>query len=217
MALITTEITPTLFKVPFTGPPDVARRGTTIARAECIYSTNSGSWPAAGVGNDKRLDIDMQLPVNFAYLCTDLSLQIRSPAGDLVYANNHGSVEFKPDPSTAGIAPDYRLLKSEFWSGSTIGYQGWNTTISAAYVASESNIVTTDASDDLGAYKNYGVDRLPTYLLFPYTDTKYQSSVTATINSPLDGDGAYSIYFFCRFVQYDISQAYDWAPNSPVI
>jgi len=217
MALITTEITPKLFKVPFTGPPDVARRGTTVARAECIYSTNSGSWPAAGAGNDKRLDIDMQLPVNFAYLCTDMSLQVRSPSGDLVYANNHGSVAFKPDPSTGGISPDYRLLKSEFWSGSSVGYQAYDVTTAAAQVLVESNTISTDATDAVTSSKIYKVDDLPTYLLFPYTDTRYQSSVTATLESVLENSSANSVFFFARFVQYDISQAYDWAPNSPVI
>jgi len=217
MASVLTTITPKLFKVPFTGPPDIARRGSTIARAELLFTVNSGDWPAPGTGNDKRLDIDLDLPKDFAYLCTDLSLMIEGASGGFVYANNHGDIQFNSDPSTNGSAPDYRLLKSEFWSGTDPGYTGPTTTVANSIVRNESQIIGTDASDTLTTRKIYAPQSLPGYLLFPYTDTRYQSTVKVKLESVLDADGANSFFFFARFVQYDIAQAYNWAPGSPVL
>ncbi|AXH79368.1 MAG: hypothetical protein [Circular genetic element sp.] len=215
MALVTTTLTPKLFKVPFTGPGELQRRGGAAARAELYFSINSGAWPAATAGNDRKLEIPMALPKDFAYLCTDASLQLRT-AANYTYANNQAEMEFVPDPSTNGFAPYYCNLIAEYWSGSSVGGTP-GITSGNSLVSAESNNVEGDPADPIKSTKTYGAKNLPGFLLFPYTDTRYQSNVKCSVSDTVDTGYAATAFFLARFVQYDISQAYNWAPNSPIL
>ncbi len=213
MATITTTLDPVVYMTPFTGPTTLSRIGTSIARSELRYYVNSGDWPAPGASNNKKLKIEIDLPKDYAYLCTDVSLQVR---GDpTVYANNQGDIAFNSDPGTAGTAPDYRTLVADFWTGSSPGAQSTAITTSAAQVRYEAAIVSKD-SVNLESRKNYVPKSLPSYLLFPFTDTRYQSEVNVALEDGTSNSVAYTIFYFARFIQYDISQVYNWAPNSPV-
>ena len=211
MATVATTLEPEAHSQPFTRPPDSLTRGTSIARGELRYYVNSGTWTAPGAGNDKRLNIDMSLPKDFAYLCTDMSLQIRNSYYYLT-ANNLADIEFNADPGTAGTAPDYRTLRADNWSGSNaFDADG------SDYLLRDVNTIKTSAGTDGNTRKNYVPTSLPSYLLFPFTDTRYQSTVSIQLEDITPNSPAYTVYFFVRFVQYDISQVYNWAPNSPVI
>ena len=211
MATISTTLDPEAHTQPFTRPPDLATRGTTIARGELRYYVNSGAWGAPGAGNDKRLNIDMSLPKDFAYLCTDMSLQVRS-ASYYMSANQQADIEFNADPGVSGTAPDYRTLKADNWTGSNAF-----AAVGADYNLQYANTIKQSAGTSGSSRKNYVPISLPTYLMFPFTDTRYQSTVSIQLDDIGVNTGAYSVFFFVRFVQYDISQVYNWAPNSPVI
>lgn len=216
MALVTTTLTPKVFKVPFTGPGEQQRQGSRAARAEIYFSINSGAWAAAGAGNDRSLVIPLSLPKDFAYLCTDVSLQVRT-ASTYTYASNAAVLTFTPDPSTNGFAPYYTNMVSPMWTGATPAVQAATTTISAAQIRNENQIIIKDAVDPVQTSKTYTPEKLPSFLLFPYTDTRYQSNADVTLGDVLESGNVASIFFLARFVQYDISQAYSWAPNSPVL
>lgn len=77
MALISTNFTPVVQYFPYTGIADVARtERSAIPRAEIVFAQIDGAVTISGVGDTQRINVNMNLPRNYAYALVDANIAV---------------------------------------------------------------------------------------------------------------------------------------------
>lgn len=216
MALIATNITPTLWQQALTGPGEIERATSSIPRAILTYGS-AFSWPAAGGGDDREVRVIVQLPRDYAYFMTDCTLSV----------NNHNSYMYAQSVAICQVIPDtgpgatavYEYQMRSHTANSAIGIGG-----TSVYYSSTGNqirynepVTHSDAADPIAQTKVYNLVDKPKSLFYPYQDTRFGSEVRVQLFDNLDGGPAYTGRFAASFIQYDIDQAYNQSVNQATL
>lgn len=83
MAVVVTTFTPNPQPFAFTTAPGDLINRTALPRAEIIHAVSAGEIVAAGVGDSQLLNVRIELPQNYTYVCVDVALAITGvDAGD---------------------------------------------------------------------------------------------------------------------------------------
>ena len=209
MALVTTTVTPELRYTPFTGISERERENSAIARAESVYYKND-IWPASGAGDNKGLIFTFDLSSSFAYVLTDMSCAFLT-TNNTMRMKASSLVEFAI-PSQNGTEYIYNAMSAVAGRQDNSG----NTAIGTITADRYNMLFPTGTST--GSMIFTLTNSAPTYLLYPwYQDGNNVVSVSVMFGEEEDQEGAYSYRFACKFIQYDISQAYDYRLNTPLL
>jgi len=207
MATIGTTRTPTQRYQPYVGLPELQRAQSGIARAEVIFSDVT-AWAAAGAGNDSYIEFDINLDNNYAHVLTDMSCWMFRGASAFE-VESVGRIYIRPDAAVAAETIVHPL----------VSYAGRSDGLNTAIGSMTSSQFNTQHPTDNGYEMVFTLaSPKPTYLIFPYQNPgKGASTVKAVFSDPEINNFSKSVYFCAKFLQYDISQGYSWAINSPVV
>lgn len=192
MALLTTAFnvangTMALKTTPYQGAGDLQKQSTGIPRAELNYTISNGVIALSGVGDSQRIVITCELPLSYAYVLQEVSLC------------NLTGVDGDNWPDRGFACIRNNLLNGTDWK-------------SAVDIFSRG-----DFSDAVGGFgKSYicPSNNYVSRLIIPETSANFLMNLhNITTNQSAMTLGA----FHCRFLQYDIAQAYTWPVNSPVL
>lgn len=209
MAKIISFVNPEVRYNPFTGIPELERQKSGIPRAEVIFSKRDATWSGPGAGNNRQLLAAMNLDTssNFGYVLMDCF------AG--FYDGTHMNM-------AATAAVDI-FPGGDVFSGDRIPTQ----------MQSEGDRSDSAASTAIGdiQYPRYNsafadttqshcmifrlVEPKPTGIIYPYEAPGASSLVNVTFGEEILNGADYKYDFYCRFLQYDVSQAYNYVPNTP--
>ena len=210
MALVTSFVNPELRYNPFTGIPELERQKSGIPRAEVIYSKRNATWSAPGAGNNRQLVASMSLDTssNYGYVLMDCFASIRDGAALFVGAKAQVSIYpggdyFNGDRIVTALVSDPDRADSS--TGGQIGslaYRNYNSSF-------------TDTSGNNFEMNFRLVEPKPTGIIYPYESPQSSSLVTVVFGEEVVNGGDYSYDFYMRFLQFDVSQSYNYVPNTP--
>jgi len=210
MALITSFVNPELRYNPFTGIPELERQKSGIPRAEVIYSKRNATWNAPGAGNNRQLVASMSLDTssNYGYVLMDCFAAIRDTASLFVGARAQVSIYpggdyFNGDRIVTSLVSD--ADRADGGTGTQIG--------SLTYRNYNSAFVDTSGNHFEMAFRL--VEPKPTGIIYPYESPQASSLVTVVFGEDVVNQGDYQYDFYCRFLQFDVSQSYNYVPNTP--
>ena len=212
MAVVHTVITPTARFTPFTGGTDARRLAQGAARGEVRYlSAAASSWPATGASDNRSLAFSMNLDRDYAWVLTDMSCNFLSTGGSYLKMEAVGFCEVSIPQKGIDQFINFQLVSEpsrQDTSGSTaigsIQASGYNTQWPILDV-------TTPGSITFQPYPG----SLPKYMLYPFDKQGGTVSVSVVFSESPTQEPAITPRFACRFLQYDIDQAYDWRVQSP--
>jgi len=212
MAVIHTIISPTPTHTPFTGGSDQERLTRGAARGVTTYFDSTASnWPATGAGDNRSLSISISLDRDYAYVMTDCSaafLKINTSQ------NSMGAVGFMeigipvPGGTDYAYSPMISHADRQDSAGSTAisGIQARDYNVQYPIIdASTPSIMVFQAED------------IPRYMLYPFDNTNNTVDINCVFSEAAEQEAAQTVRFAARFIQYDISQAYDWRVQSPTL
>lgn len=205
MATIATTRTPVSRYQPYVGLPEIQRAQSGIARAEVIFKDVT-AWAGAGAGNDSYIEFNITLDNNYAHVLTDMSCwMFRAATG--FEAEATGRIRIKPDASG-----DETIVHP------LIAYAGRSDGSNTPIGSMTPKEYNTQHPTDNGYEMVWTlVEPKPTYIIFPYeAPGKNSSIVDVVFSDPELNNLSKTVYFCCKFLQYDISQGYNWAINSPI-
>jgi hypothetical protein len=210
MALVTTTVSPTVRVTPFTGISETARERSGIARAEVVYSAY-GLWPATGVGDNRSISFSFTLDPDYGYSLMDSNAAFIKAAVDEIHMEATGVMEITTDTGPGASQKEtqwypYRNLASRANANpaDTLGgikINQYNTT----YPVTGSNAIMV-----------FSMDIKPTALLYPFPGVN-SIDCTAMFGEQPTNQTVIAYRFYCRFLQYDIIQGYNYVVNSPVM
>lgn len=205
MATIATTRTPVSRYQPYVGLPQLQRQESGIARAEVIYK-DLVAWAGSGVGNDSYLEFNIELDNNYAHVLTDMSCwMFRAATG--FEAEAVARLRIKPDSSG-----DETIVHP------LISYPGRSDGSNTALGSMTPKEFNTQHPTSNG-YEMVWIlaEPKPTYLIYPYSTGGNKSSIVdVEFSDPELNNLSKTVYFCCKFLQYDISQGYAWQINSPL-
>jgi hypothetical protein len=206
MALVTTTVSPQVRITPFTGLSETQRERSGIARAEVVYSAD-GLWPATGAGDTRGLIFSWDLDPDYGHVLMDCS-------ANFIIASQYLTME----------ATSWMEIETETANDSERQYYPLVT------YPSRQNQDGVTPIGDIQAY-NYntlypsGTDVAtmafsmpikPTGLLWPFPGVGRISCATV-FGEQVVQEPQYAFRYYCRFLQYDIVQGYNYVVNSPVM
>ena len=209
MALVTTTVTPEVRVTPFTGISETVRERSGIARAEVVYSAY-GNWPATGVGDNRSISFLFNLNPNYGYVMMDCNAVF-------IKASAHMAMEATGVMEIATSTGPGATQNESQW------YQFEN--LPARQDASGSTEMKDLQADDYNSIfpitggnsaMAFTLVNKPTALLYPFPGiddltvvSMFGESATARI--------IMAYRFYCRFLEYDITQGYNYVVNSPFL
>jgi hypothetical protein len=204
MALVTTTVTPTVRLTPFTGVSETVRERSGIARAEEIH-TADGIWPATGTGDTRGLIVTWDLNKDYGYVLMDCSACFIM-SGNYVAMEATGWMEIETQTGT-DLERQYYPLVNYPSRGGTVG-----TTAIGSLTAENYNTLYPSGTD-VGSMA-FSMPVTPTGLLWPFPAVG-RISCAAVFGEQVENEPALAYRFYCRFLQYDITQGYNYVINSP--
>lgn len=187
MAELTETVTAPARIFPWQGLNDPERVRSIVPRSDIRFLVVDQALTAQG-SNTKRLDIQMPLPVGFAYAMSELHVKLVNDAGTAINYQDQGRFAMRDNT-------DWALTTQAIFQNMTApGAIGAGYTGASKVWAVDGRIEKTivQAQDDAGAVAEV-------YLF------------NTTNPDPIN----YSLYCFARFLMYDIDQAYHFEPNTP--
>lgn len=186
MAIVTVNATATFKREPFIKPPDMQRMLTPLPRAIVTFLVNGQAVTAKPINDQEIVDIQVNLPIEFAYRMIDMDLRIRQ---DVAFAYQFGG-ELNTTSAIrgqVGITLSHPMIViAETFSASPITQQG-----------------------------HWKLSSVPTYIMqspragiAPFMDFR-------VVNNSAPAGAAGSMNFYCRFYEYDIEQVYMFPPLVP--
>ena len=209
MALVTTTVTPTERITPFTGISEVQRERSGIARAEVVYSAY-GLWPATGVGDNRSIAFSLSLNPDYGFVLMESNAAFIVSADDIKMEAT-GALEITTD-----LGPGASQKESQWYpyvnnparqdnAGNThvgdIDAHDWNT----MFPITGSNGIMV-----------FNLQPKPTALLYPFPGVN-TIDVTAMFGERPTQEVAAAYRFYMRFLQYDITQGYNYPVQSPAL
>ncbi len=185
MAIVTNNVTAQFRREVFVKPADMQRMYTPMPRAIVTFLTNSAVVSAKPINDQQVVDIQVNLPLEFAYRMIDVDLRIRQ---DVAFAWQFGG-ELNVTSSVRGL------------SGITFSHP----MVATAETNSAGFVQQT----------HWNVSRIPTAIMqsprsgiAPFLDFR-------VTNSTAPAGAAGTMNFFCRFYEFDIEQVQMFPPLVP--
>ena len=210
MATIVSFINPEERYNPFTGIPELERQKSGIPRAEVIYSKRDATWSSAGAGNSRQLvaSVSLDTTSNFGYvlmdcfavLRDDFPLRVSAVAQVNIYP---GGDYFNGDriPTTLRSDPDCADVGAVTPIGD-MPYLDYNSAF-------------TDTSGNQFSMVFRLVEPKPTGIIYPYENPGSSSLVEVVFGEQFQNAPACNYDFYMRFLQFDVSQSYNYVVNTP--
>lgn len=209
MGLVTTSVTPEVRLTPFTGLSETVRERSGIARAEVVYSSY-GVWAATGAGDNRGLIFSWDLDPDYGYVLMDCSAGFLASA-ELVYMDNNAFMEIGTNtgPGSTQKERQYYGLQAYPSRQDQAG--------STAIGSMQANKFNTQypAGTDVGA-SIFNMPVKPTGLLYPFPGVS-NIEVAVVFGEYIVEQPSMGYRFYCRFLQYDVTQGYNYAVNSPIM
>lgn len=187
MATVTTALTPTPTIFPMQGIDDTVRDLSRVPRAEVFFSLDSEDVPVATGGDDSRINITCNLPVNFSYVVMEMNMKIDQASG-----------------TTWG----WESRSSGFVLPGSVGNRDYN-----ANFFSEGGDVSITDLQDVRVRRIFQFKDLPSMVILPKMGD--QASIGCQIGSASVDNAASKVQFMCRLLQFDVTQAHHFQVNTP--
>ncbi len=209
MALITTTVSPEVRITPFTGVSETIREQSGIARAEVVYSSY-GTWAATGSGDNRSISFSFSLDPDYGYILMDANAAfIRYQSAIRMEAV--GALEITTD-----LGPGGSQKESQWYP--------YVNHASRQNVTGDTDIGTIDADDynsmervtGDNALMIFNLDPKPTALLYPFPGVS-TIDCTSMFAEQDTWEIAMAYRFYMRFLQYDITQGYNYVVSSPIM
>lgn len=187
MTTISTNFTPTASYFPFAGKGALTRDRSDVPRAEVRFLENGAAVTLSGAGDDQRISVICDLPINFAYVISELHLKLSSVVnGVTVTWQDVASASFRD-----GGSPQQRIP----FEGSSTGVSG--------------------PTQDQKANRIYQFNNLP--LVIWKMAPGAMGNLQLTCHNINEEEPAVTMDFYARFLQFDLEQAIHYAPNVPTL
>jgi len=206
MALVTTSVTPHVRLTPFTGLSQTLRERSGIARAEEVHSSY-GIWPATTGGDIRGLIFSWDLDPDYGYVLMDMSAAFISTGVIEMEATAFLEIGTDLGPGASEKERQYYQLISHPGRQDSAG----NTLISEIPAQDYNTIYPGGTAVGVMAFSLF--DK-PTGLLFPFPGVSSIECAVAFGEQAPD-EIAVGYRFFARFLQYDITQGYNYVVQSP--
>jgi hypothetical protein len=209
MALVTTTVTPELRLTPFTGISEVQRERSGIARAEAVYSAH-GTWPATGSGDNRSISFSFALDPDYGYVLMD-STAAFIKYQDYVTMEATGVMEITTDtgPGASQVESQWYPYVNHASRQAEVA-----TTAIGDIAAGQYNVLYPITGDN--GIMIFNLDPKPSALLYPFPGVN-DITVTSMFGEPAKQEIAMAYRFYARFLQYDITQGYNYVVNSPIM
>lgn len=191
MAITATDLTPEPTRVPIIGPIMTTKDSwmTQVPKAEIVFSGNNETVTAAAAGESQRLRIHCLMPKGFAYVFMEGSVQMRETEVD--------DLNDWSDNASCLITAD-EILLNDF-----VYYKQIDKPAEGAPSSSET------LKEAVYTFRHEGLNKV----INPRNNSQPVLRFDTT-NLVIDG-GPLTTYFYFRFLQFDLNQAFYWAVNSP--
>jgi len=208
MALVTTSVTPHVRLTPFTGLSQTLRERSGIARAEEVHSSY-GIWPATTGGDIRGLIFSWDLDPDYGYVLMDMSAAFISTGVLEMEATAFLEIGTDLGPGASEKERQYYQLISHGGRQDSVG----STKIGEIQAQDYNTIYPGGTAVGVMAFSLF--DK-PTGLLFPFPGVSSIECAVAFGEQAPD-EIAVGYRFFARFLQYDITQGYNYVVNSPIM
>ena len=209
MAIVTTTVSPTVRITPFTGISEVQRERSGIARAEVVYSSY-GLWPSTSGVDNRSISFSMSLDTAYGYTLMDSNCAfIKSADYNPMEALGVMEISTQTGPGASQFESQWYQYPShpgrQNVSGDTaIGSIAANN-YNALYPITGSNSVMV-----------FTMETKPTALLYPFPRVT-SIDCTSMFGEEEAAQAAMAYRFYTRFLQYDITQGYNYVVQSPAL
>ena len=209
MSLVTTTVTPELRLTPFTGVSETIRERSGIARAEAVYSAY-GTWPATGGGDTRSISFSFSLDPDYGYVMMDANA-VFIMNSDVSKMEAAGALEITTD-----TGPGASQKESQWYQYQNLPSRQNDTgtteigAISASYYNSIAWVTGTNS------LMIFSLLDKPSALLYPFPGVN-TVDVTAMFAEAVTSEPVQAYRFYMRFLQYDITQGYHYAIQSPTL
>jgi len=206
MALDTTTVTPEIRITPFTGLSETVRERSGIARAEVVYSAY-GTWAATGAGSNRSISFLFSLDPDYGYVMMDANAAFIKSA-DYLKMEANGVMEITTD-----TGPGAAQRESQWYNFPNSASRQSSGTTPIGDIPADNYNTLRPITGDNGIMVFTLVDK-PTALLYPFPGVN-TIDVTTMFGELAANQGAVAYRFYMRFLQYDITQGYNYVVNSP--
>ncbi len=191
MAVIETNLTPTPMIFPWRGITDISRERSEVPRAEIRWSEVNTDITDGAAADNQGMSIAATLPANFAYVILDLFASItQTVAGASNSWDQQAFMSVNDDNS--GVADSYNIPVSLASPG-----------------------ITSDNSGNQREVVCYVASQLPRIVILPREGAT--ASISSIFINPTVNEADFTVRYFLRVAQYDVTQAYHWAVNTPTL
>ncbi len=210
MALVTTTVSPEVRITPFTGLSETRRERSGIARAEVVYSTY-GLWPATAAGDNRSISFSWTLDPDYGYILMDSNAAFIKSSNDRIYMEATGVMEITTD-----LGPGASQKESQWYPYRNLPARAdeASSTAIGSVVAAEYNTVHPITGSN--SVMTFNMDIKPTALLYPFPGVTSIDCV-AMFGEQITEETVMAYRFYTRFLQYDITQGYNYVVNSPLM
>jgi len=209
MALVTTTVAPEVRLTPFTGLSETVRERSGIARAEVVYSA-LGTWPATGVGDNRSISFAWSLDPDYGYVMMD------SNASFILYNDFLGIEATGVMEITTDTGPAAAQKESQWYQYENFGSRqatAANTAIGDIPADQSNSMYPITGSNSIMAFT---MNVKPSALLYPFPGVN-TIDCTAMFGESQTEEASLAYRFYTRFLQYDITQGYHYAVQSPAL
>lgn len=201
MATVTTTSSPTPQRNQWVVPPGYQMSG--IPRAEIVFA-NSFTIAAVGAGDVSVININFTPPANYFYRLVDLSFLITA------------TTEADMDDLDDALFAQLRNFRDGGVNAQTRSFQMINTSkqaVTSGLIAGISMLSVTSAFPFSGMYTMGPFDVLPGTILSTVGGV---GDVFLTLENPnASSDGAWFAFNYCRMLQYDVSDEFEYLLHTP--
>lgn len=191
MAITTTTVTVPSRYFPWRAPREEGR--TDIPRGELLFSAVEQTITAGGVGNEQQLFVAINFPVNFAFAISEFRVAIDSAAGNTNNFETMGACVVKGTSAATGLYEYWAKMNAVAAAGGTFD------------AATFQEAMIYDLGEDAPK------------MMIKADEANQNGQIRAWFRNLTQNDAAYEANIFCRCLVYDVSQAYDWRSNSPIL
>ena len=207
MALVTTTVSPEVRITPFTGLSETFRERSGIARAETVYSSY-GTWPATAAGDNRSISFSLSLDPDYGYVMMESSVAfIKYAARNRMDAT--GAMEVTTD-----TGPGASQKESQWYpyiNHSSRQDHAGITEIGAITAENYNSLYPITGNNSIMLFN---LAPKPTALLYPFPGVA-TIDVTSMFAENDYEQIAIAYRYYTRFLQYDITQGYNYVVNSP--
>lgn len=209
MALVTTSVTPEIRVTPFTGLSETVRERSGIARAEVVYSS-FGLWPASGAGDYRGLIFSWDLDPDYGHVLMDCTCAFLLD-NNFIAMGASGFMEIGTD-----LGPGASQKERQHYG--MVAYparqdSSGNTAIGTVDANSYNSLFPSGTS--VGSMI-FNMPTKPTALLYPFPGVS-AIEIATVFGERAQNLPAIAYRFYARFLQYDITQGYNYVVNSPFL